>query len=258
MMRIVGDRDRYGIVVAGIDIMMIGDMSMTYDPDRHQRRSIRLRGYDYAQAGAYFVTICTQDRHALFGGIAGGALLLNDAGRMVERWWDELNHKFPSAVFDTFVVMPDHIHGIIAITTPGGDTVAGGDTVVGGDTVAGDTVVGGYVNPPLRDDGIDIDAGDDHDANDAHNVNADPAAVSLSTIIQWFKIMTTTDYIRHVKQSGWIPFNRRVWQRNYYERIIRDERQLEATRRYIIENPVRWAGDRDNMDALLARMETKE
>ena len=68
---------------------MIGNMNMTYDPNQHHRRSIRLRGYDYAQPGAYFVTICTQDRNALFGGSAGGALRLNDAGRMVERWWDE-------------------------------------------------------------------------------------------------------------------------------------------------------------------------
>ena len=82
--------------------------------------------------------------------------------------------------------------------------------------------------------------------------------VSLSTIIQWFKIMTTTEYIRHVKSSGWMPFDRRVWQRNYYERIILDERQLEATRRYIAENPARWAADRDDFDALLARMQVKD
>ena len=190
---------------------MRGDINMTYDPDRHHRRSIRLRGYDYAQPGAYFVTICTQDRHALFGEIDGGAMRLNDGGRMVERWWDELNRKFPSVVTDTFVVMPDHIHGIIMIAAIS-DADAGGD------------------------------------AN----------GVSLSVIIQWLKIMTTTEYIRHVKQSGWMPFNRRVWQRNYYERIIRDERQLEATRRYIATNPNRWAEGRDDIDTLLAHMQAKE
>ena len=205
---------------------------MTYDPDKHHRRSIRLRGYDYTQAGAYFVTICTQDRPALFGGIDGGALRLNDAGHMVERWWDELNRKFPSVVTDAFVVMPDHVHGIIVIAAPG-EGINAGDA-------GGDSGAGGYVNPPLRDDIVDTNG------------------VSLSTIIQWFKIMTTTEYIRHVKQSGWMPFNRRVWQRNYYERIIRDQRQLEATRRYIASNPARLVEARDDIDALLARMQVKE
>jgi putative transposase len=195
----------HGIGAAGVTLLIMGNMHMTYDPDRHHRRSIRLRGYDYAQPGAYFVTICTQDRHALFGGIAGGALRLNDAGRMVERWWDELNRKFRSVVTDTFVVMPDHIHGIIVIA-------AGGD------------------------------------AND----------VSLSMIIQWFKIMTTTEYIRHVKQSGWMPFNRRVWQRNYYEHIIRDDEALDRLRRYIATNPARWTEGRDDIDMLLARMQVKD
>ncbi len=85
---------------------------MPYDPNRHHRRSIRLRGYDYATPGAYFVTICAQGRQRLFGAIATGAMQPNDAGRMVERWWGELNNKYPTVRTDAFVVMPDHIHGI--------------------------------------------------------------------------------------------------------------------------------------------------
>ena len=86
---------------------------MVYDPQKHDRRSIRLRGYDYSQAGAYFVTICTQNRACLFGEITGGKMILNDAGRMVEKWYHELSNKFPDIRCDEYVVMPDHFHCII-------------------------------------------------------------------------------------------------------------------------------------------------
>ena len=82
---------------------------------RPTRRSIRLKGYDYSQAGAYFVTIVTQDRACLFGEVVDGEMGLNDAGRMVEKWWAELHHKFPNVQTDEFVIMPNHFHGIIMI-----------------------------------------------------------------------------------------------------------------------------------------------
>jgi len=295
----------------------VGGAAMPYDPNRHHRRSIRLRGYDYTRPGAYFITICTHGRAALFGGIDGGAMGLNDAGRMVERWWGELNHKFPTIVTDAFVVMPNHIHGIVVIGAGDdaiADSAAGGfgdaiaDSAAGGfgDAIA-DSAAGGYMNPPRRHDTADSNAGinapnaaaadsnaginapnaiasvgadvpirprrtanESNDADDtrprrtpdesnaADDSRAPDANPSLSTIVQWFKIMTTTEYIRHVKQSAWPAFDRRVWQRGYYERIIRDERQLEATRRYIAENPARSAEGRDDIDTLLARMQAKE
>jgi REP element-mobilizing transposase RayT len=89
---------------------------MSYDPERHHRRSIRLKGYDYAQAGAYFVTVCAQGRQCLYGDITDDIMHFNDAGRMVERWWLELNHKFPTVETDEYSVMPNHFHGIIVIT----------------------------------------------------------------------------------------------------------------------------------------------
>src|SRR5918912_61579 len=92
---------------------------MPYDPNRHHRRSIRLPGYDYTRPGWYFVTICAHGLQPLFGAIEGGALHLGDAGRMVERWWGKLNGKFRTVTTDAFVVMPDHIHGIIVIADPG-------------------------------------------------------------------------------------------------------------------------------------------
>ena len=97
---------------------------MRYDPERHHRRSIRLRGYDYRAAGAYFITIVVQDRACLFGEVVEGAMCLNDAGRMVERWWLELNRRFPHVLTDAYVVMPNHFHGIVVIHSPPPDTTA--------------------------------------------------------------------------------------------------------------------------------------
>jgi len=81
----------------------------------HHRRSIRLQDYDYAQNGAYFVTICTQDRANRFGEIAEGEMVLNSAGKMIEKWWYELGRKFPEIDLDAFVIMPNHVHGVIVI-----------------------------------------------------------------------------------------------------------------------------------------------
>lgn len=86
---------------------------------KYHRRSIRLRDYDYAQAGAYFVTICTLNRECLFGHIADGQMVLSESGTMVEKWWLELNNKFPQIETDAYAVMPNHVHGIIAIVRRG-------------------------------------------------------------------------------------------------------------------------------------------
>ena len=89
---------------------------MKYDPDKHARRSIRLRGYEYAQPGACFVTICTQNRDCLFGEVVKGLMDVNDAGQMIQSVWDELPQHYPGVDVDAFVVMPNHIHGIILLT----------------------------------------------------------------------------------------------------------------------------------------------
>ena len=105
---------------------------MPYDPNRHHRRSIRLKGYDYSQAGAYFITICTQDRACLFGKVVNGEMQLNDAGRMVLAEWNMLPERFPHVVLDAFVVMPNHVHGIVVITNPAtDDTATTAPTIVG-------------------------------------------------------------------------------------------------------------------------------
>ena len=88
---------------------------MKYDPDKHHRRSIRLKGYDYAGPGAYFVTICTQDRACFFGAVADGEMQLNNSGQIAKAAWDELPARFPSVRLDAFIVMPNHVHGIIMV-----------------------------------------------------------------------------------------------------------------------------------------------
>jgi len=92
---------------------------MTFNPDKHHRRSIRLKGYDYSQSGAYFVTICVQNRECLYGNIINGKMLLNDAGEMVHRAWNDLPAKYPGFEADAFVVMPNHVHGIIVLVGAG-------------------------------------------------------------------------------------------------------------------------------------------
>jgi REP element-mobilizing transposase RayT len=94
---------------------------MKYNPDIHHRRSIRLTGYDYSQCGYYFITVCTQGRRCLFGEIKKGRLILNDAGKMIGHWWNELKNKYANIEIDEYVVMPNHCHGIINIVgTVGG------------------------------------------------------------------------------------------------------------------------------------------
>jgi len=88
---------------------------MKYNPEIHHRRSIRLKGYDYSQAGLYFITLCTQDSSYLFGKKENEKMILNDPGIMIQKWWNELKNRFPNIELDEFVVMPNHFHGIIQI-----------------------------------------------------------------------------------------------------------------------------------------------
>jgi REP element-mobilizing transposase RayT len=138
----------------------------------------------------------------------GGKMAVNDAGCMVEGWWHESNTKFHGVTTDAFIVMPNHIHGIII--TVGADRCVRPHS----DTPAG--AQGGHAGPPLP------------------------------RIVQWFKTMTTNKYIRGVKRSGWTPFNRTLWQRGYYEHVVRNDTSLNRIREYITTNPLRWELDREN------------
>ena len=102
---------------------------MKYNPDIHHRRSIRLAEYDYSQCGYYFITVCTQGRRCLFGEIEKGRMILNDAGKMIGRWWNELKNKYANIEIDEYVIMPNHCHGIINIVGTVGAGPVGADPV---------------------------------------------------------------------------------------------------------------------------------
>jgi len=207
---------------------------MGFDPRRHHRRSIRLQGYDYAQAGAYFVTVCTQDRECLFGEIVDGAMRLNDAGRMVQAVWDELPDHYPGVDVDAFVAMPNHVHGIIVLTgDPVGAPPRGCPDPVGSTGLPAGT---GQARGPAPTDAAPDPCG----CPDPRDCPGLPDAVHR------FKSFTTAQYRHGVADSAWLPFPGRLWQRNYYEHIIRNEAELARIRQYIDDNPAQWDLDREN------------
>lgn len=199
---------------------------MTFDRGKHHRRSIRLSNYDYSQSGTYFVTVCSQNRDCLFGEIVAAAMLMNPAGQMLEKWWSELPHKFQSIQIDEHAVMPNHFHGIIIVTnqTSRADPVR--------------SLVTGHPRWDVPTPDMVIRRGDP-----AWSPTARP---TLGDAIHWFKTMTTNEYIRKTMECGWPPFADRLWQRNYYEHVVRDEQDLERIRAYIRNNAFRWQDDEDN------------
>lgn len=88
---------------------------MAFNPEKHHRRSIRMEGYDYSQAGVYFVTVCVKDRECLLGEIGGGKMVLNEMGKIVEETWNDLTNHIENIELDEFMVMPNHVHGIVVI-----------------------------------------------------------------------------------------------------------------------------------------------
>lgn len=194
---------------------------MSYNPAHHDRRSIRLPGYDYRQPGAYFVTLCTQRRACLLGEVVEEAVRLSAAGEIVAREWARTAEVRANVVIDAFVVMPNHVHGILGIVSD----VAPSDDI-------DDVRATRRVAPP----------------EDMHGVRATrrvaptgPLAGSIGAIIGQIKSVSTKQInaLRHTPGAA-------VWQRNYYEHIIRNEDSLQRIRQYILDNPARWAYDREN------------
>ena len=167
---------------------------MKYNPYIHHRRSIRLKGYDYSQGGAYFVTLCVQNRKCLFGEIINGEMQLHKRGQIIQKYWMQINKRFPHVKLDHFIVMPNHFHGIIIIN----------DHVT----------CRGEVTSPLS---------------------------SLGNIIAWFKYQSTK-HINNIRQTPGV----RLWQRNYFERIIRNEKIYNRIIKYITNNPIMWDPDKEN------------
>ena len=162
-----------------------------YNSDTYKRKPLRLVGYDYSNPGLYFITICSQNHVNRFGKIENDDMILNDAGKMIERWYYELENKFQDVKCYEMVVMPNHFHFIIQ----------------------------------------------------NHGLLGKNAGSSLLEIVQWFKTMTTNEYIRGVKQLGWNRFDGKLWQRSYWDHIIRNQKTYESICEYIFYNPLNWKDD---------------
>jgi REP element-mobilizing transposase RayT len=220
-----------------------------YNPNIHHRRSIRLKGYDYSQAGLYFITICVKNRECLFGNIVEASLVdvqntdaqinLNDAGKMVEEEWLKLPQRFNNIKLHKYIVMPNHFHAILEIT-------------------ATQNKMENNVGVSLVDTQNDVDTRNDVDTqNDVDTRNDDltqtgqpqgiaPTNKTVGDMVGAFESITTVEYIRGVKQNGWQPFDGKLWQRNYWEHIIRNENEYNRISQYIINNPSKWENDKLN------------
>lgn len=190
-----------------------------YRPDIKPHKSIRLKGYDYSRAGAYFVTICTHNKECLFGSVMDENMVLNDFGRMVDVEWLKTAEIRKNVVLDGYVIMPNHFHGIFLIT--------------------------------------ENNSGKARLATTKYNVSikmefGKPKPGSLPVIVGSFKSAVT----RQINLVRGTP-GKEVWQRNYYEHIIRNPDELNRIREYIINNPLKWHLDRDNPNGIPDESELK-
>jgi len=182
---------------------------MTYDPDKPRRHTIRLKGYDYSQAGAYFVTTCTHNQECILGRVVDSEMRLSTFGEVVAACWDDLPHHYPHVELDAFAIMPNHIHGIIMLVDPA--------IVVGAGLKPAPTMI-----------------------NKRHGV---------TEVIRAFKTFSS----RRINLLRGTP-GTRVWQRNYYEHVIRNENDLDEIREYIMNNPLKWELDKENPENMKQRV----
>jgi REP-associated tyrosine transposase len=187
-----------------------------------------LKGYDYSSEGAYYVTIVTQGRECLFGEIIDGEMYLNEYGDIVQKWWNEIPIHFPTVELGMFVIMPNHVHGIIFITTERRGEAQS-------------------VSPPYNPNN---NIQDTHVA-ETFNLGEEPPVgreilplrrPTLGQIVAYFKYQSTKEMNRIETDKAITKF----WQRNYYEHIIRDEKDLQNKTDYIEANPTLWDEDDDN------------
>ena len=161
---------------------------------KHDRKSIRLKGYDYSQGGFYFITINTYHNQYLFGKIKNGIMILNASGEMINTMFLEIENEFEGVLITESIVMPNHVHFIVKI-------------------------------------------------------ESSDNKVSLGDVIQVFKRYSTIRYIKNVKENNWDKFVDKVWHRNYYEHIIRNDKDYKRIAKYIRENPKNWIVGADSISA---------
>jgi putative transposase len=196
-------------------------MKIKFDPHIHHRRSIRLKGYDYSQPGAYFITLVTHGRDCIFGEVIEGDMVLNWYGKTVHRDWMDLPHHYPFVTLDAFIVMPNHVHAIVVLRTD--------DVGRGGSTQAHNSKLIKFVSDRF----VTPDVGQTRPYGIRRH--------GLPEIVRAFKSFSA----RRINQKRHLP-GIAVWQRNYYEHIIRNQSDLDCIRLYIGDNPRRWAEDPEN------------
>jgi len=175
-----------------------------------RRRSIRIPGADYTEAGGYFLTICAAYRQSIFGRIVNGQVELSPLGEIVRACWVQFPEHFPAATIKDFVVMPNHLHGIVAIGV-------GARYIVPSDPKA-------------------------HTPEEFQK----PVRGSIPTIVRTFKAAVSRTARKELGMGS-----ERIWQSNYFERVLGDGEEYAKASRYILENPVRWEWDRENPDCAI-------
>ncbi len=233
---------------------------------QHKRRSIRLKGYDYAQSGLYFIPICCQNRVCIFGHIENGIMIKNHAGQIAHNHWKNTIEIRNNIELHEFVVMPNHIHGIFEIvrttpiietnhvrTTPDVDpniTIPVGATLVVDQNITNPVMATPTVNPnktnpvgatlvvdPYKNDSPTVDQ---NNIDKGQPQGIAPTEKTVGQIVGAFKSITSVEYIRGVKNSNWQTIDKKLWQRNYHEHIIRNEQSYIHISNYIANNPVHW------------------
>lgn len=194
---------------------------MSYNPILHHRRSIRLKGYDYSQAGAYFITICCHNRKCLFGEIAVGAglatalMTINEFGQIAYNEWIKLTERFENFELDVFQIMPNHIHGIIVLNN-----------------------VGATLGVTQNDGNNQTDIV----SNIRAGASPAPTNATVSDIVGAYKSLVANGCLEIYKSKN--ETMGKLWQRNYHENIIRNEQSYQTISNYIINNPAKWNVDK--------------
>ena len=205
------------------------------DPLLPHRKKLRIPDFDYSQPGAYYVSVVTQGRRKLFGQIIDGEMILNDIGKMVKEVIDQFPEHYPGINVELFVVMPNHIHALLLIS----DVVAG--------PRACQSNRGQLQGVDPTEEGPYLSNHRARQSNDGQPQGVDPTQeqLSLPDTVHRIKSLTTHRYMIGVRDMGWPRFAHRLWQRNYYEHVIRNERDYRAICEYIIANPKNWEKDEE-------------
>ena len=207
---------------------------MKYNPLIHHRRSIRLKGYDYSKAGAYFITICCDDRLHRFGKILDHKMILHQLGTIAYNEWISLSERFSNFELDVFQIMPNHMHGIIVLKDIDLDKTLRAMVAVAQDE--------NEVNRAIAEEEDKVNRATAEEEDKVNRATARVAPTTIADVVGAYKSIVSNECLKlyklQNKQMG------KLWERNYYEHIIRDENAYINISNYIINNPNKWDEDK--------------